>query len=122
MSSSDKIDLTFLSLPSLSTSLIRPFLFLLRFPIICIYDTPGHKGIVLPVYDFGEWEVECVTFYPGRPFRELAGWLFRDCSLFSGLWENCIPGWDRCTETGFPTSPPINLILLSCFNVTCICQ
>ena len=78
MSSSDKIDLTFLSLPSLSTSLIRPFLFFLRFPIICIYDTPGHKGIVWPVYDFGEWEVKCVVFYPGRPFRELAGWLFRD--------------------------------------------
>ena len=75
----------------------------------------GHKNIILPIYDFGEREVECVTFLPSETFKR-AGWLafHRFCSLSSEWWESCIPDWDQSIETGFPTSP-VNLILLSCF-------
>ena len=75
----------------------------------------GHRNSILPIYDFGEREVECVTFLPSETFQRV-GWLafHRFCSFSSEWWESCIPDWDQSIETGFPTSP-MNLILLSCF-------
>ena len=75
----------------------------------------GHKNIILPIYDCGEREVECVTFLPSETFKRAGLLAFhRFYSLSSEWWENCIPDWDQSIEPGFPTSP-MNLNLLSCF-------